>query len=207
MKEQATVKKWQLVRYRTKKLSADLRECDVVSVGKRALYKSRVEEVVLPSRLSAVKAEAFAGCQRLKRVTLPSEGSVGISYGVFRGCGRLSQIENAHAVVSVGEKAFADCVMLRRVDTSRALRRIGNEAFRGCHSLASVALTSSLDYNRILQVFGGDQLLSYLCRVLLHKATCNINKLLRVTISMRNLQLSTRSHQFKESCKERNIRT
>lgn len=145
MKEIVKIKKWQLLRYRSTAIDADLTAADFVTVGKRAFGKSTVETLVLPAATSALKAEAFYRCRRLKTVTLPQANNIGLSCGVFRGCDRLHEIENSEMLSAIGESAFEDCVMLRDVHFGRDLHRVGENAFRGCRSLRSVELPFGIE--------------------------------------------------------------
>ena len=140
MKEIVKIKKWQLLRYRSKEIHADLTASDFVTVGKRALAKSRAESLMLPDGTSAIKAEAFLGCDRLKTVALPAGNNVGLSFGVFRGCSRLQTVENSEVLSAIGESAFENCMMLREIRLGNSLHRIGDHAFRSCRSLTSVEL-------------------------------------------------------------------
>ena len=88
------IKKWQLLSCKTRQRAADLREEEFLSVGNRAMRKSRryLEEAYLPEGVSAVKGRAFADCRRLSRVELPAEGGVGVGTEAFRDCVRLREV-------------------------------------------------------------------------------------------------------------------
>ena len=144
-KEILKIKKWQLTRYRGAAIHADLSASDFVAVGKRAFRASRAESILLPGGTSAIKAEAFLDCDRLKTVTLPEGNNVGLSCGVFRGCKRLGRVENSAKLSAIGESAFADCMMLGEIELGRDLHRIGKNAFRSCRSLRSVELPFGID--------------------------------------------------------------
>ena len=145
MKEIVKIKKWQLLRYRSAAIHADLTASDFVTVGKRAFFKSRAESLTLPGGTSAIKAEAFLGCDRLKTVTLPVGNNVGLSFGVFRGCSRLQTLENSDMLAAIGESAFENCMILREITLGNSLHRIGDHAFRSCRSLTSVELPFGLE--------------------------------------------------------------
>lgn len=50
LKENVKLKKWQLLRYRSKLEQADLSSKEIVAVGKKAFWGNRyLEEVILPS--------------------------------------------------------------------------------------------------------------------------------------------------------------
>lgn len=145
MKEIVKIKKWQLMRYRSSAIEADLTGAEFVTVGKRAFRGSVAESLTLPAATSALKAEAFYRCARLKSVTLPSSNNVGLSCGVFRGCGRLHEVENSEMLSAIGESAFESCVMLREIRFGRDLHRVGENAFRSCRSLTSLSLPFGIE--------------------------------------------------------------
>ncbi len=145
MKRILKIKKWQLLRFRSRGAEADLTEADFLSVGKRAFaWKKQLQTVSLPKTCSAVKTEAFRGCRSLEHVILPSESNVGISTAAFRGCSRLAALTNSTNISGIADRAFADCVALSRIEFGHDLRRIGESAFRGCVSLARLSLPSCL---------------------------------------------------------------
>ncbi len=146
MKTKLTVKKWQLVKWKAREECADLADVAFVAVGNRVFYKNRtVEEVILPAKASAVKSEAFADCKRLKAVTLPHEGNVGLSRRVFYNCVRLGEIQNTQMISSIGDGAFDGCAKLPSIDFGRDLRRIGEYAFRNCTALTQICLPSNIN--------------------------------------------------------------
>lgn len=146
MKEKVNVKKWQLLRWRSKRECADLSAVDFVAVGRRAFYKNRtLEQVTLPANAAVIKTEAFLGCRHLACVTLPSENSVGIAGGAFANCTRLRELENSELIARIGARAFENCHFLPTLSFGRELRSIGEYAFLGCASLTSLNLPSSLD--------------------------------------------------------------
>lgn len=145
MKERVKIKKWQLVAYRSQKPSVDLSAESFVSVGKQSFKRQkRMEELVLPCGVSAIKTEAFARCRRLKSVALSDDCNVGLSQGVFRNCIRLHEVKNTDCVTSIGKKCFSGCTKLREADLGKDLKQIGEAAFEGCTSLEALALPHSV---------------------------------------------------------------
>ena len=117
MKERVKIKKWQLVAYRSQKPSVDLSAESFVSVGKQSFKRQkRMEELVLPCGVSAIKTEAFARCRRLKSVALSDDCNVGLSQGVFRNCIRLHEVKNTDCVTSIGKNAFYNCSSLTSIN-------------------------------------------------------------------------------------------
>ncbi len=145
MKQEVRIKNWQLVRVTGKEEILDLRDQSFVTVGKRAfLGKSRMECVMLPEGVSAVKTEAFRACKRLKQVSFPAENNIGLSSSAFEGCGRLQILENSERLSQIGARAFLRCRSLQNPSFGRELCRIGDEAFSRCLSLTEVTLPATL---------------------------------------------------------------
>lgn len=144
MRDVIKIKKWQLVRAKQSATELDLTGKEFLTVGKRAFRGGTMESVILPQGVSAIKAEAFIGCKQFKRVILPDENSIGLSYAVFRGCECLQAVENADRISSIGEKAFAGCSALETITLGKNLRRIGEDAFRGCEVLHGIDLSASV---------------------------------------------------------------
>jgi hypothetical protein len=145
MKNLSKIKKWQLLSWKGAQECADLREESFLSVGKHAFRgKKRLEEVILPEGMTAIKTEAFYKCRRLKRVVLPPDGSVGISQGAFRNCHRLQELEGWERVTQIGARAFEEGVLLREPKIGGLLRRVGDRAFYGCLSLRALTVPASV---------------------------------------------------------------
>ena len=145
MKQEIRIKNWQLMRVTGKEEILDLRDQSFVTVGKRALWgKRRMECVMLPEGVSAVKTEAFRACKRLKTVTLPATNNIGLSSSAFEGCGRLQSLENSEMLSQIGTRAFRRCRSLQNLPFGRELSRIGDEAFCGCLSLTEVTLPATV---------------------------------------------------------------
>ena len=138
------IKKWQLLSCKTRKRTVDLREEEFLSVGNRAMRKSRryLEEARLPEGVSAVKGGAFADCRRLYRVSLSETCGVGVGTEAFRGCIRLHEVLPFAGIVSIGERAFFGCTMLREIPMGEHLRAVGAYAFARCASLEEAVLPS-----------------------------------------------------------------
>lgn len=145
MKETVKIKQWQLIRYSSKKEVVDLSEQAFLSIGKRAFWRRRrLEKLVLPAGVSAIKTEAFYGCKRLKSVVLSDDCNVGIAASAFRNCARLSEITHFESVTSIGKNAFTGCQRLGELALGEDLKSIGETAFRGCTSLETVRLPQSV---------------------------------------------------------------
>ena len=92
----------------------------------------------LAESVTEIGAEAFGGCARLKKLTLPA-GVEEIGAAAFSGCTGLSEIVLPDSVVSVGEDAFSGCTGLKAATlSSPGGIALGDRAFAGCTALKQV---------------------------------------------------------------------
>ena len=142
----AKIKKWQLLRLRSKEEFIDLSATDALSIGRRAFFrKKKLKEIILPREISAIKTEAFLNCKALTRVTLGRQNTVGISEKAFKGCTALKALENSDMIFSIGARAFQGCRALEEINLGTELRRIGEQAFWGCDALSAVSVPSGAE--------------------------------------------------------------
>lgn len=97
------------------------------------LFKLRkdIKSVDLGSSLVNIGRNAFAGCIRLKRITIPSNVKV-IEFGAFQFCLGLKEVVIEEGVTHIGRYAFRGCVGLRKVHIPESVKYIDKEAFNGC---------------------------------------------------------------------------
>ena len=96
-----------------------------------------VKRVVLPEGLSYVGDDAFAECDALEEIILPST-LAGISDRMFDCCENLKRIVIPEGVVSIGKDAFSGCTSLEYVSLPSTLTSIGDSAFFDCPNLAEI---------------------------------------------------------------------
>ena len=101
-----------------------------------------LEEVELPSTLTAIEYGAFYGCSNLKKLTFSSENNLQIvNQSAFEGC-NLQGTLDLSAVCVISNYAFAGNQELKGVVTSDSLLSIGQYAFAGCKKLENVTITA-----------------------------------------------------------------
>ena len=134
-------------------------------IAKRRKNRS-IQEVVLPETVVALKAHAFDGCTRLKKIqysgnlkileegvfndcrklenfSLPEELKE-IPASLFRYCYNLKEISIPKSVVVIGDYAF-DCTEIKEAELEDLeLKRIGDYAFARCN-LTKITLPDSLE--------------------------------------------------------------
>ncbi|MBO4805985.1 MAG: leucine-rich repeat protein [Paludibacteraceae bacterium] len=117
---------------------------------------------------TAIKANAYKGNARIKRVVFPATPTVTeIGKQAFADCGSLEEIDIPSSVTTIGDATFQNCTSLTgvslpeeltslnaRLFKGAAIREItipstvtmtGNEAFSGCDSLRHIYLTTNIE--------------------------------------------------------------
>ena len=112
----------------------DLSQTDITTMtGCSGL--SLLQEVLLPSTVTAIGSGAFCGCGRLKEINAPNATSIG-SYA-FEDCSSLAEV-SLPAATSIGYEAFYYCSSLTTVSLPACLQSLGSGAFYGCSKLQDV---------------------------------------------------------------------
>lgn len=75
---------------------------------------TKMGEVVIPSTVTTIKNNAFAGCVELTSVVIPSSVTT-IGYSAFNSCVSLSSLSIPSSVTSIGDGAFGYCENLKAV--------------------------------------------------------------------------------------------
>lgn len=102
-----------------------------------------LEEIELPSELTTLGSYAFQDCHYLNTVKLPDSIS-SIENNTFDGCHNLSNIKLPATLKEIKQYAFHKCESLRKIDLPSSLRTIDFAAFSNCKSLNKVNLPSGL---------------------------------------------------------------
>jgi hypothetical protein len=103
---------------------------------------TEIVEVVLPSDMTEIPANLFAGSS-IQRVTIGSNVTKIGDYA-FDGCSALVSIDLPEALTSIGAYAFRKCTSLTELVVKNSVTTIGNYAFDGCSGLTSITLSNTL---------------------------------------------------------------
>ncbi len=114
----------------------------VVEIGDGAFmdFKYFGHKVVIPEGVTRIGNTAFANCDTLCWVTLPSSLTE-IGYGVFHGAG-LMEIEIPDSVTKIGEGSFRWCNFLRAVEIPAGVTEIAESCFTHCRRLESITVAA-----------------------------------------------------------------
>lgn len=105
-----------------------------------------VEEIYLPSSLTAIPNGAFYDCVSLKKLsTLSLTNVVTVGGQAFRNCSSLERLELPDTVKEIGYYAFKDCKNLRYWKFPPSLQKTGTASnngynFEGCESLTLISV-------------------------------------------------------------------
>ncbi len=115
-------------------------EIDASSVG--FMDCKTLQSVVVPSSVRQIGDVAFAGCERLRSVTLPDGATLGAA--VFAGCTRLQSIRLPKDLTTIDRGTFYECEDLLEIVLPENLMKIDFEAFSGCSNLHVVVVPDSV---------------------------------------------------------------
>jgi hypothetical protein len=93
----------------------------------------------IPSGVTAIGYEAFAGCRGLTSISIPA-GVTAIRSSAFSGCSGLTSISIPSGVTAIGAYAFYGCSSLTSISIPSGVTAIGSSAFDGCSGLTSITV-------------------------------------------------------------------
>ncbi len=95
--------------------------------------------LTIPDELGVIVSSAFAGCEKLTRVTLQS-GLDTVPPYAFLSCIALEQVDLPAGLKSIENWAFQQCELLESIKLPASLEQIGVAAFSGCLSLSEITI-------------------------------------------------------------------
>ncbi len=102
-----------------------------------------IPAVIAGLPVTGIGSNAFAQCQILATVTIPSSVT-NIGDFAFAGCQNLAGVTIPISVASIGNNAFEDCANLTSLTIPGGVTRIGDLAFNFCESLTNLSIPSSV---------------------------------------------------------------
>ena len=123
------------------------------TIGESAFRRSGLVSVTIPycNDPITIGTYAFAECEDLVSISLPSLGLSAIPDGCFQGCTSLESITIPRTVTSIGNDAFAGCTSLRSVtfqglngSATPSITSIGARAFDGCSALENITIPATV---------------------------------------------------------------
>ena len=103
---------------------------------------NNITSITLPDSVNEIAGGAFAGCRKIKEVTIP-EGVTALppayfGEGMFKGCIKLETVKLPKSLKSVGEQAFERCLSLECIEIPENVTEIEKRAFANCKKLKKV---------------------------------------------------------------------
>lgn len=125
---------------------------DNASFGHSVFHScSSLEEITLPTSMTAIPNTTFVDCTSLSSVTIPS-GVTSIGEFVFDNCRSLSSITIPTGVTTIGDGAFDDCRNLERINSNvngvfnipSGVTRVNESCFSNCYKLETINIPSGI---------------------------------------------------------------
>ena len=111
-----------------------------ISVG--CFSNTRLREVVIPDGVKSIGEEAFAFCEYLSRLKLPSTLTT-LHMGAFEGARLLKNVTLPSNVMTIPENCFYDCRSMEEA-VLLGVKSLEHKCFANCFSLASVKGTENV---------------------------------------------------------------
>ena len=114
-----------------------------VEDGVLKVYEGTGGNIVIPTGVTAIGDNVFAGYTTITSITLPA-GVTTIGNKAFSGCGKMTNINIPAGVTTIGDYAFRSCSSLTSITLPAEVTAIGAEAFNGCGSLTSITIPTGV---------------------------------------------------------------
>ena len=102
-----------------------------------------IEKVILGEGVTSIGAGAFASCEELYSVTLPSCLKQ-LPDKAFENCLSLEEINIPEGITRIGVYAFVNCESLNKISFPSTLMEIDDRAFENCYSIEEVRLPAGV---------------------------------------------------------------
>ena len=112
-------------------------DCTIDSEGVLERYNGSDDEIILPSGIEKIGADAFLFKGTLRVVVIP-EGVREIGSDAFWGCEALEQVFLPSTLETIGVNAFRSCESLTEIIIPDGVWSIGMDAFEGCKKLKDI---------------------------------------------------------------------
>lgn len=106
---------------------------------------NEMTSVTLPGTIKSIGTQAFANCYKLTEITIP-ESVETLGLEVFLRCTGLKKFffKDGSKIQILPAYTFSSCEVLETVELYSTLTTISNDAFRGCSSLKEIAIPENV---------------------------------------------------------------
>ena len=118
-----------------------------------------LESIIIPDSVTNIGKYAFCNCKELKSVTIYGKDT-SISNYVFYGCDSLSNVILEKDVKSLGDSVFYNCDSLTNITIPNSVTSIGSDAFYDCDGLVDIVIPGSVKNINSGMFYDCDSLLS-----------------------------------------------
>ena len=108
-------------------------------------YTGTASSVTIPSNITTIGAEAFAGNTKLTSISI-GENVTEIEYGAFRDCTYLNTVKLPDSLISIGNGVFSNNTSLKKITFPKNLENLGSGVFAGCDKLSTIAVNKDNPY-------------------------------------------------------------
>ena len=104
-------------------------------------YTGTATSVSIPSTVTTIGAEAFAGNTTLTSISI-GENVTEIEYGAFKDCSYLSNVKLSDSLTTIGNAVFSNNTSLKRIALPKNLKELGSGVFAGCDNLTTIEIST-----------------------------------------------------------------
>ena len=117
---------------------------NVTAIENGAFKKcTSLRSVIIPEGVTSIGMSAFANCTNLESVTIPKSVTY-IQMGAFSGCNKLARVIIPNGVTEIDWFAFCMCEKLVTIVIPNGVTSIRDSAFAGCSNLKSVTIPNGV---------------------------------------------------------------
>lgn len=102
-----------------------------------------IRNITIPSSVTTIKRQAFDSCS-LESIIIPDEVT-NLGDHAFLCCDKLKSVSIGNGITAIEEGTFYDCYRLSELHISKNVTMIGPYAFANCRSLTSLTIPSSVN--------------------------------------------------------------
>lgn len=108
---------------------------NIKTIPAMCFASSALQEVTLPSTLTALVWGAFQNCTAMTEVKFDNPNITTIPRHCFNGCAQLKNVEISNGITTIEEYAFANCTAEMSVFIPDSVTEISSNAFYNCGNL------------------------------------------------------------------------